>query len=325
MANPVFYLNTDTMNALLNSEYGNPQEEFDLVAEFTDIPYWAAIHFLKTRITVTVYRRLELHVPNEKICTRLGKVTDHRNGKVDISATEEIWETIGPMYWACLLICDMMRGMDRMAAEEEDGGIQISCRDGVWQRMPVRGKQRPDLMVSTFFGGEVMARPYMEDVFERESMELMSMEDMTEYAENGDSACAKRLGMIFLDGDEDRGIEPDPERAVYWFRKAAEAGDPDAMFNLALHLGKGYGVQRSFTEAADWMEKAAKAGDPDAGEIVAEYRMMAINQEKAEKGDAKAQADFADALIRHAGDLRQAGPESDLNEAAHWYRESLKQ
>ena len=138
MANPIFYLDTDTMNELLNSEYGNPQEEFDLVAEFTDLPYWAAIHFLKTRITVTVYRRLEFHVPNEKICTRLGKVTDHRNGKVDISAAEEIRENIGPMFWTCLLICDMMRGLDRTAAGEKEGGIMISCRDGEWQRIPVR-------------------------------------------------------------------------------------------------------------------------------------------------------------------------------------------
>ena len=325
MADPIFYLDTDTANELLHAGYGIPQEEFDLIAEFTDIPYWAALHFLKTRITVSVYRRMEFHQPNEKTCELLGKVTDHRNGRANISAAEEISDNIGSIYWVCLLICDMMRGLNRKMPEEGGGGIMLRHSDGEWLRLPVYGKQRPDLMVSALFGGNVMCRPYPEDVFERDIIEMMDLEDLLKCAEDGDTACMKRLAMMFLNGDEERNAEPDPEKAVYWFRKAAEAGDSDGMFSIALHLAKGYGVQRNFGEAAEWMKKAEEAGDPDAWKIAIEYRLMAVNLGKAEAGDAKAQSDLADALVRHAGDLQQAGPVADCAEAARWYRESLKQ
>ena len=82
---------------------------------------------------------------------------------------------------------------------------------------------------------------------------------------------------------------------------------------------------RNFAEAAEWMIKAHKAGDRDALKIAAEYRMMAINRQKAEAGDPDAQAAFARALVRHSPDLRQAGADRDLREAVHWYGESYKQ
>ena len=40
--------------------------------------------------------------------------------------------------------------------------------------------------------------------------------------------------------------EADPEKAAYRFRRSAEEGDPYGMFNYALHLAKGYVVQRNF-------------------------------------------------------------------------------
>ena len=131
MNKPVFYIDTDTVNLLLNSGYEHPRKEFDLVAEFTDIPYWATVRFLKTRIVVTVYRRLELHSANEKHAERLARAMDNRKGKVDIDVTPEIGQNIGPMYWTCLLLCSLMDGK---VPEEmpEDGGILVENKNGEW-------------------------------------------------------------------------------------------------------------------------------------------------------------------------------------------------
>ncbi len=48
--------------------------------------------------------------------------------------------------------------------------------------------------------------------------------------------------------------------AAKWFARAAEAGIPDAQYNLALMHERGMGVRRDAAAAADWYEKAADAG-----------------------------------------------------------------
>jgi len=41
------------------------------------------------------------------------------------------------------------------------------------------------------------------------------------------------LGVCYSDGD---GVAKDAEQAVSWYRRAAEAGDADAQFNLGISL-----------------------------------------------------------------------------------------
>ena len=112
---------------------------------------------------MTVYRRNEIHSPNEKICKPLGKVTDTRNGKVDVKASAEITDNIGTLYWGCLLICDMIRknhpGIPEKAGEPENKnsetnnnslgdyeenytGYLIKNTGKKWQVKTLRGKDR---------------------------------------------------------------------------------------------------------------------------------------------------------------------------------------
>jgi TPR repeat protein len=50
-----------------------------------------------------------------------------------------------------------------------------------------------------------------------------------------------------------------------WYTKGAEAGLPQAMFNLATSLDKGQGVAApDYPAAANWYRRAADAGDEDA-------------------------------------------------------------
>ena len=53
-------------------------------------------------------------------------------------------------------------------------------------------------------------------------------------------------------------------QVVQWCTKAAEAGLPDAMFNLGAFLDKGAVVAPDYPAAAGWFTRAADAGHGDA-------------------------------------------------------------
>jgi hypothetical protein len=57
------------------------------------------------------------------------------------------------------------------------------------------------------------------------------------------------------------------ERAA-WFRKAAEAGNADGMYELGILLYQGRGVAEDQGEARQWFRRAAKAGNPKAREVL---------------------------------------------------------
>jgi TPR repeat protein len=65
------------------------------------------------------------------------------------------------------------------------------------------------------------------------------------------------LGVAHFRGS---GVAQDYERAVYYFRRAAEQGDRTAQFNLGLCYHEGYGVPQDFVEAVRWYGKAADRG-----------------------------------------------------------------
>lgn len=51
-----------------------------------------------------------------------------------------------------------------------------------------------------------------------------------------------------------------PEKAVEWWRMAAEQGDPEAQFNLAMAFIKGQGVGQDMGTALNWLLKASEQG-----------------------------------------------------------------
>jgi len=77
-------------------------------------------------------------------------------------------------------------------------------------------------------------------------------------AESGDSWAQLNLGAAFDHGLA--GFAQDPARAVFWYRRAAEAGLAKAQFNLAHCLATGSGTARDDGEAFSWMLSAAEHG-----------------------------------------------------------------
>jgi TPR repeat protein len=71
----------------------------------------------------------------------------------------------------------------------------------------------------------------------------------------------KHLGWIY--SAPRPNLSADLPRAVEWYRKAAEAGDPEAMRALADAYRRGEGVERDEEQAQAWMDKAEAAmGSP---------------------------------------------------------------
>ena len=65
-------------------------------------------------------------------------------------------------------------------------------------------------------------------------------------------------------------VRMEPERAVEWYTKAAEAGLPDAMFALASFLENGHGMAApNYPAAVHWYTLAADAGDGHAANNLA--------------------------------------------------------
>ena len=77
-------------------------------------------------------------------------------------------------------------------------------------------------------------------------------------AAEGNKIAMFKLGDEYFYGTKTR--LPNPTLAAYWYKKAADAGLPEAMFNYAVCLERGTGVEKNRFEAYDWMKKAADAG-----------------------------------------------------------------
>ncbi|MBQ3880448.1 MAG: sel1 repeat family protein, partial [Oscillospiraceae bacterium] len=76
-------------------------------------------------------------------------------------------------------------------------------------------------------------------------------------AEKGDTEAAKALYTMYLTG---RGVAKDEKKAFGWKLKAAELGDPDAMFDVAAdYLLEREGMERDLDKALFWAEKVKQA------------------------------------------------------------------
>lgn len=147
-------------------------------------------------------------------------------------------------------------------------------------------------------------------------------------AEKGSIEAQFSLGNMYLSG---MGFEKDPQKAIFWFKKAAATGHAEALYNLGCCYFSGIGVPVDKMTAVMYYKKAAKAGDTDAmnnlagcflrGEgtdedqkLAAEYYLKAASM-----GNAKAQYNYGECCFNGKG-----VPKS-YSEAAKWYKESALQ
>jgi len=70
--------------------------------------------------------------------------------------------------------------------------------------------------------------------------------------------------LIALAYDQGSIVEKDPSKALFWYEKAANLGDIDAIMITGWRYYKGEGYKKDYEKAAFWFEKAATLGDKEA-------------------------------------------------------------
>lgn len=104
------------------------------------------------------------------------------------------------------------------------------------------------------------------DLGERTGVVLSGANLVTKSALAGDLRQQHLLAYGFRNGGLVRGIDfpKRPDLAVAWLKRAAEQGDRDALFWLALTTYAGKDMPRSATRGFDLMRRAAELGDARA-------------------------------------------------------------
>jgi TPR repeat protein len=159
--------------------------------------------------------------------------------------------------------------------------------------------------------------------------------ECAEEALRGDPRCQVALGNLYRSGV---GVPRDPQKALQWYRRAAEQGHDAAQYELGEaraqnHLGRAYelgrGVHSDVGQAAQWYGKAAAQGYPpgqaNLGRLYLRGRGVKRNlaraaellQQSAARGDPEA--------LFHLGWMYEkgVGKPRDLREAALLYRQAL--
>lgn len=169
-------------------------------------------------------------------------------------------------------------------------------------------------------GHEIM--PQGADTPERRFVRLLAE------AQSGVVTAATAVAGAYFHG---RGTMTNLSAAVYWYRRAAEAGDADAQSSLGLCLLRGYGCETNRTGAVEWYRKAAEKGNLAAMNDLAFCLLNAIGTERdepqafewamraAERGFAAAQVMVAECY------LDGRGVDRDRDRADVWLHRAVRQ
>lgn len=93
-----------------------------------------------------------------------------------------------------------------------------------------------------------------------------SLQIIAHEAVDGDEGAQLLYGLAYLEGRS--GLQPDPQKAVYWLRRSARANQPYAQWVLGKLYAEGKGVQQDPARAVYWWRLAARADLP-----AAQYRL----------------------------------------------------
>ncbi|XP_073295580.1 ERAD-associated E3 ubiquitin-protein ligase component HRD3A-like [Primulina huaijiensis] len=75
-------------------------------------------------------------------------------------------------------------------------------------------------------------------------------------AQKGNAAAMYRIGIFYYFGL--RGIRRDHSKALWWFSKAVDRGEPRSMELLGEIYARGAGVERNYTKALEWLTLASR-------------------------------------------------------------------
>lgn len=86
----------------------------------------------------------------------------------------------------------------------------------------------------------------------------LAVKEFRAAAEKGNAECQFNLALMYEQG---MGIAKDEKEAIVWYKKSAELGNANAQFNLGVLYENGRGTAVDFAQANQWYRKAAVQGD----------------------------------------------------------------
>ena len=86
----------------------------------------------------------------------------------------------------------------------------------------------------------------------------LAVKEFRTAAEKGDSDAQFNLAMMYERGI---GLPKDPKQALTWYQKSATLGNSAAQFNLGVMFENGHGTPVDFAQAHHWYRKASVQGD----------------------------------------------------------------
>uniref|UniRef100_A0A6N2KAE3 DOD-type homing endonuclease domain-containing protein n=1 Tax=Salix viminalis TaxID=40686 RepID=A0A6N2KAE3_SALVM len=105
--------------------------------------------------------------------------------------------------------------------------------------------------------GYIMGAEENKDVLRKSRGEDDDVFQILEYqAQKGNAGAMFKIGYFYYFGL--RGLRRDHAKALAWFSKAAEKGEPRSMELLGEIFARGAGVERNYTKALEWLTLAAK-------------------------------------------------------------------
>ena len=318
-----FYCGQDVIDELLEDGIDiSSIPETAFLLDIIEIPFSLSYTADRKHCSVEICSRSEIGVLDRS--KPIAKIDLNRSSSnVSVEATDQLRDQLPVFFAFSVNLAKYAAENDLLKPCEEDSGILLKVKNDEIVAQTVSGRKRPAMMCTTLFGAPQMMRPYMDEVMKKSVIENMDTEAIEGLAEAGDIDMMDHMMTLNMNGSED--MPQDFEKAVYWIRKMAEAGESNGMFNLGLHYAKGCGVERDFGQAVYWMQRALEAGDDDAEEPIETYRKAGEYLRKAEAGDAQAQADYARYLFSSAESLEQAGPDKDYEEAFSWAKKAAAQ
>lgn len=337
------FVDSDTFNAFITRKLKKmtgqmpdpesekaPLELFEMTIDFTHAAIMGIVRKTKEELSVKLYTRNEQKATFDYLLqsSKTWKVNEDGSITFNVADLQGEDKTISLYMLSFLEMRQFLRASGKLAELKELGnrgtGVIIKATGQADDATAtiVRGLNRPNLPCEMFLLGEQMMRPYPDELFSDAMASTMSLDERIKAAENGDPDMMELLAQQYLNGDE---VEQDFVKSAYWWKKLAETGNAVGQFNIGLHYAKGCGVTRDFQKAAEWMRLSAENGDEDAPDAAANYSQAYDNLQKAEAGDAAAQAAIAKLYMQIGGSLEQYGHQNDYAESFKWAQKAAAQ
>lgn len=154
--------------------------------------------------------------------------------------------------------------------------------------------------------------------------EMFDMERLLGDANKGVLPALKLLGDLYLEGYEENDIEPDLEKAIEYYEKAAAGGMEDALVDLGYIYCSGKYMEPNYEKGIECYKKAADMGNTTAmGNLGMTYCKGIGVEQNPEKGFEyflmAAEGGHPDAMTQVAALYRAGfGVEADEEEAEYW-------